>query len=80
MMWMAPVTPAREITLPVGLRFVVGTVSFLPTETHFSASAEPYEQWESVLVDPESLKAIEYRGYWLIIPFEAAQKFCRRLP
>jgi hypothetical protein len=76
--WRAPFTGGSEKTLPTSLQFIV---DFDPpsSATAVSASAEPYEQWERILVDAEDLRADKYGGYYLVISFASLKEHCRRL-
>src|ERR1700722_4445164 len=78
MTWRAPFTGGSQKVLPAGLRF---DVIHDPPElaTAVAASPEPYEEWQSVLVDADDLNAPKYNGYYLVVSFLSLEQFCRRL-
>ncbi len=77
-MWKAPFTGGYEKTIPCGLRFVV---AYEPpaTATAVSADAEPYSEWEKILVGAEDRNKPKYGGYCLVINFQQVHENCKRL-
>jgi hypothetical protein len=77
-MWKAPFTGGYEKQLPSGLRFAI-IYEPPPSATAVSADAEPYLEWEKVLVENEDRNHPKYNGYYLIIPFDRLASFCTKL-
>jgi hypothetical protein len=75
--WFAPFTDGYQRPLPVGLEFAV--VADPPaTAAAVTAKPDPYEHWQSVLVDSKDISAEKYGGYSLAIPFDCLKTHCSR--
>src|SRR5690348_908823 len=68
-MWKAPFTGGYEKVIPAGLKFVI---ALDPPDSASSvvADAEPFSEWEELLVEADDRAHPKYNGYYLSIPFE----------
>ena len=67
-----------EKSLPAGFRFIVD-YDTPAAAIAVCATADPYDQWEPILVDAKNLAAEQYDGYYLSISFEDVENNCVRL-
>ncbi len=78
-MWKGPFTGGYEKIIPPGLKFVV-KIDPPASASAVAADAEPFSEWETLLVEAGDRADPKYNGYYLSIPFEYVEKYCVRLP
>jgi hypothetical protein len=75
--WFAPFTGGSEKLLPAGLEFIV-EADPPPTATAVVAKPDPYQRWETILVDDQDRLAEKYGGGSLIIQLARLVTHCSR--
>jgi hypothetical protein len=73
-LWSTPATAGYDKTLPRGLCFVI--IEYLEESEAVIAEAEPYDEWEALLIDEEDLEDPAYDGYGLVIPVDLIAARC----
>ncbi|QEX15585.1 hypothetical protein FRZ44_08720 [Hypericibacter terrae] len=75
--WLAPYTGGSSRSLPVGLEFVI--LMEPPSQaTAVGAKPDPYERWETVLLEEGDRGAEKYGGYSLSISLSDLKAHCAR--
>ncbi|MGH6940285.1 hypothetical protein [Hypericibacter sp.] len=75
--WLAPYTGGSHWRLPAGLEFVL-LMEPPPQAIAVGAKPDPYERWETVLVEEGDRSAEKYGGYSLSISLADLKAHCAR--
>ncbi len=75
--WLAPYTGGSRRSLPAGLEFVI-LMEPPPQATAVGAKPDPYERWETVLVEEGDRSAEKYGGCSLSISLADLKAHCAR--